>query len=112
MSQLNSLPQFKVPLEKNGVTSKDWYFFWNGLYTGLAPALPVPVTVGASPFTLSATAKGSVIVNGGTVSQIQFSRDGTTFYTTGQTAGMFTVNAFDRLVITYTVVPTVTFVPT
>lgn len=112
MSQLNAMPQFKVPLEKGGVTTKDWYFFWNGLYTGLAPALPLPVTVGVSPFTLSATAKGSVIVNGGTVSQIQFSRDGVNFFTTGQTAGMFTVNASDLLVITYTVAPTVTFVPT
>lgn len=112
MSQLNSLPTYKIPFAaKEGGNSKDWYFFFSGLYTGIAPAAVMPVTVTASPFTYSPTVKGSVIVNGGTVSQIQFSRDGATFYTTGQTAGMFALNAADRLVVTYTVLPTITFVP-
>lgn len=110
--QLNTLPNFNVPLSIKGITSKDWFFFWSGLFRGLAPAAEVPVTVGASPFSYSAPVKGSVIVNGGTVSAIAFSRDGTTFYTTGQTAGMFTLNAQDRLRVTYTVLPTMTFVPT
>jgi hypothetical protein len=67
---------------------------------------------GVSPYTYSAPVRGSVIVNGGTVSAIAFSRDGVTFYTVGQTAGMFLLNAADQLRITYTVLPTVTFVPT
>jgi hypothetical protein len=112
VSQLNQLPTFNIPLSKDGITNSNWYFFWTGLYSGLAPAAVMPVKVTASPFTYSATVKGSLIVNGGTVSLIQFSRDGKTFYTTGQAAGMFTLNSADRLVITYTVVPTVTFVPT
>lgn len=112
MSQLNQLPTFNVPLTKGEKTTKDWYFFFAGLYSGIAPAAVMPLTVTASPFTYSPTVKGSVIVNGGTVSQIQFSRDGTNFYTTGQASGMFTLNAADRLVVTYTVPPTITFVPT
>lgn len=112
VSQLNLLPNFTVTLQKSGVTSKDWYFFWAGLYSGLPPALPLPITVSASPFTYSALVKGSVIVNGGTVSLVEFTRDGTTYYTTGQTAGMFTLNAADRLRVTYTVLPTMTFIPT
>jgi hypothetical protein len=112
MTQLNSLPNFNVPLQKEGITGKDWFFFWAGLFSGLPPALPLPVKLTASPFTYSPTVKGSVIVNGGTVSQVQFSRDGTHFFTTGQTAGMFTLNAADRLVVTYTVLPTMTFIPT
>lgn len=110
--QLNTLPNFNVPLTLKGITSKDWFFFWSGLFRGLAPAAEVPVTVGASPFSYNAPVKGSLIVSGGTVSAIAFSRDGSTFYATGQTAGMFTLNAQDRLRITYTVLPTVTFVPT
>lgn len=111
MTQLNTLPNFNVPLSTKGITSKDWYFFWAGLFNGLAPAAEVPVVVGTSPFTYSAPVKGSVIVSGGTVSAIAFSRDGTTFYATGQTAGMFALNAQDRLRVTYSVVPTMTFVP-
>lgn len=112
MSQLNNLPNYPVPLEVNGKTSKDWYFFWSGLFRKLPPAAEAAVTPGASPYIYSPAVGGTVIVSGGTVSAIAFSRDGVTFYATGQTAGMFTLNAADQLRITYTVVPTVTFVPT
>lgn len=116
MTQLNSLPNFPTPLQvqtsQGPVTSKDWYFFWAGLFQGLAPAIEKAVTLTGSPFTYAAVAKGSLIVSGGTVSLIQFTRNGTTLYNTGQTSGMFTLNAADRLIITYTVAPTVTFVPT
>lgn len=110
-SQFNNLPNYPVPLEAGNFTSKDWYFFWSGLFRGLPPAAEVPVTLGASPYTYSASVRGSLIVNGGTVSVVEFSRDGVTFYTTGATAGMFALNAADRLRITYAVAPTVTFVP-
>jgi len=109
--QLNSIPNYPVPLRVGDFTSKDWYFFWNGLYRGLPPAAESAVTVGASPYTYSPSVRGNVIVSGGTVSAIAFSRDGVTFYATGQTAGMFLLCATDRLRITYTVLPTVTFVP-
>lgn len=112
MSQRNLLPNYPTPLEVGKHTSKDWYFFWAGLFTGLPPANEVGVTLGASPYTYSAPVRGSVIVNGGTVTVIAFSRDGVTFYTTGQTSGMFLLNAADQLRITYAVAPTVTFVPT
>lgn len=116
MTQLNSLPNFPTPLEvqttQGPVTSKDWYFFWAGLFQGLAPAIEKAVALTASPFTYAATAKGSLIVSGGTVSLIQFTRNGTTLYNTGQVSGMFTLNAADRLIITYTVAPTIIFVPT
>lgn len=109
--QFNSLPNFNVPLEKQDVTSKDWFFFWANLFNGLPPGNETALTAGVSPYTYTAGVKGSLIVSGGTVSAIAFSRDGVTFYSTGQTAGMFALNARDRLRITYTVLPTVTFVP-
>jgi hypothetical protein len=110
--QFNLLPNFGVALAKAGVTTKDWYLFWANLFSGLPPGNETALTIGASPYTYTAGVKGSLIVSGGTVSAIAFSRDGTTFYSTGQTAGMFTLNARDSLRVTYTVLPTVTFVPT
>lgn len=109
--QLNRLPQFGQPLANKEVTNKDWYFFWAGLWRGLAPELESPVVLTGSPFTFSAPRRGSLIVSGGTVSQIRFSRDASTFYDVGATAGMFALSAADRLEVTYTGSPTLTFVP-
>lgn len=110
--QFNTVPTYQVPLTAQGVTVKDWYFFFVGIFRGLPPGNVVPVTPGVSPYDYVAPSKGTLIVSGGTVSAIEFSRDGTTFFATGQTAGMFTLNQSDFLRISYSVVPTVTFVPT
>ena len=116
MPQLNNLPNFPTPLTNDAggkrVTGKDWYFFWAGLYQGLPPALPLNITLSTSPFTYSPSVKGNVFVSGGTVSDISFSRDGTNIYPTGAIAGPFQINANDRLIITYTVAPTMSFAPT
>jgi hypothetical protein len=48
-----------------------------------------------------------LFVSGGVVSAISYSRDGTTFDSTGLTSGVFEVAPGDRLRITYTGVPTV-----
>ena len=111
MSILNNLPKFEVPLAQGRVTDKGWYFFWQGLFTGLAPAREIPVKPTPTPFTYQAPQRGFLIVNGGTVALVQWSRDGITNYTTGATAGCFPLSAADRLIITYTVAPTLTFVP-
>jgi hypothetical protein len=112
MSQFNFLPNFPTPLNTNSQTTKDWYFFWAGLYQGLAPANVEGITVGTSPYSYSAIVKGSVIVQGGTVSLIEFTRDGINWYDVGATAGMFYLNAADQLRTTYTGVPAITFIPT
>lgn len=111
MSQFNLIPNMRVNLLTGGVTTKDWFFFWAGLYRGLPPADVEPYTPGVSPDVYSAIKKGSMIVAGGTVSLVEFSRDGTNFYDTGAVAGMFPINASDQLRVTYTVAPTMTFVP-
>ena len=108
---LNNLPKFEVPLSQGRVTDKGWYFFWQGLFTGLAPFRETPTSVPVSPATLSTNQRGFYIIQGGTVSLVQWSRDGNTNYTTGQTQGIFPVSASDRLITTYTVTPNVTFVP-
>lgn len=68
------------------------------------------ITVGASPFTYTAPFDGWVIVSGGTVSDISLLRK-TTFYTTGETAGVFPVARLDQLKVTWTGSPTMTFFP-
>jgi hypothetical protein len=94
--------------------SRDWYiYFWN-VYQGLINGLPqteFAVTPGASPYTYQATRKGQLIVNGGTVTAISVSRNGSTFYTTGMTQGVFQLDFQDFIRITYTVAPTLTFFP-
>jgi hypothetical protein len=77
------------------------------------PALAQPValiTPGASPYTYKAPFAGSVAVTGGTVSAIAILRQGTTV-ATGLTTGVFPVSRGDSLVITYSSLPTVTFIP-
>lgn len=110
-SQFNLIPNVRVSLQDKGVTSRDWFFFWQGLFRGLPPANVEPYTPGASPDIYSAERRGSMIVSGGTVTLIEFSRDGTTYYDVGVTAGMFALNASDRLRVTYAVTPDMTFVP-
>jgi hypothetical protein len=75
--------------------------------------LPFAITVGASPYTFqnTNTYPADVIVNGGTVSAVAFSRDNVTFYTVGQINGMFALSPYDFLRVTYTLAPTMTLVP-
>lgn len=64
---------------------------------------------GASPYDLINVGYAPVrmLISGGTVSAITYSRDGSTFDATGLTAGSFELSPGDRLRITYTVAPTI-----
>lgn len=111
-SQFNNLPLYNVPLLQAGQILRDWYFFFSGLFRGLPPGNVEAVTVGTSPYTYSAARRGFLILTGGTVSSVEFSRDGTTFYDYGTTAGQFAVSAADQVRITHTGAPDTVFVPT
>jgi hypothetical protein len=112
MSQLNKIPTFNTPLIEAGRTNKDWFFYFTGLFQKIPPEREAPVVLGPSPYLYTAPRGGFLIVQGGTVSAIEFSRDGTTFYNTGQTQGTISFGSFDQIRITYSVLPNVTFVPT
>jgi hypothetical protein len=83
--------------------------FFEGLMRG--PLLdPEVVTLGASPDTYIVEEDGVLIVNGGTVSQIDYTRNATAV-PVGVVAGPIPVLAGDSITITYAVAPTVTFLP-
>lgn len=82
-------------------------------FLGRNPNSAVATTVvGVSPFTYQNTGDFTVdaVVTGGTVSAVQFSRDGTTFYSMS-TGTQVTLNPGDYLRVTYTVLPTLTLIP-
>ncbi|MCA8326124.1 hypothetical protein [Burkholderia cepacia] len=68
------------------------------------------ITVGASPYTYTAPAAGTVFVSGGTDSALQLKRGATTI-ATGFVDGPVPVSAGDQVIVTYSVAPTMNFVP-
>jgi hypothetical protein len=103
-----------VEAKSPGFMKKDWYTFMTNLYTSVTDGMPQPeeaAVVTASPFTYEAVIRGQAHVSGGTVSAIEFSRDGTTWYSTGTTSGFVQMDARDLLRITYTVLPTLKYFP-
>ena len=81
---------------------------------GAPSAAPlVPITAGASPYSYQNTSgvRQNVIVTGGTVTLVEYSRGGATWYTTGLIAGTVLLNPLDWVRVTYTVAPVMTSVP-
>ena len=108
--QWRAVPTYSEPLSEKGNTSSAYYRFLQGIHLGIPPAAETAITPGPSPFTYIAPQGGFVIINGGTVSKIQFGRTST--YTTGQTSGTFPISLGDTIIVTYSGAPTMTFVPT
>ena len=109
--QLNRMPDVAQPLSPKGTTASGWYRFWQGLWSGTPTGNVSVVTPISSPFTYAAPVGGTLIVNGGVVSQVRYSRDGANLYVTGQTQGMFPLSQGDQVWITYSVPPILTFAP-
>ena len=105
------MPTYSEALQTANTTTRGWYTFWLGLLQGQPVGAPISIVPGVSPFSYVAPVGGTVIVTGGTVSKIEVSRDGVTFFVTGQTSGMFPLSMGDTLRVTYSVVPTATFLP-
>lgn len=111
LRQYNGLPQNPEPLLSGKLTSRVWYFFFQGLWKGAPPSAESLITPSASPFTYIAPSRGFLIVSGGTVVAVQYSRDGLSNYLTGQTSGCFPLSQGDRLIVIYSAAPTLTWVP-
>ena len=107
--QYRQVPTFEQALGDGVKNDAHWYRYFQAMDYGRAPSPEFPVPLTGSPFSYTAPRAGMIIVSGGTVSAISFTRTAT--YSLGVTAGMFDLNRDDILTITYTGAPTVTFVP-
>lgn len=102
-------PPNDVPLaDDDGVCGPAWYLFF--AYLGRMPSPIEEVVLGPSPHTFIASFPGTLLIAGGTVSQVDLTR-GRVTVTTGQTAGFFPMALQDEIEITYTVLPDVWFIP-
>ena len=75
--------------------------------TGGAPTVP---TVGASPYTYTATAVGTLVIEAGTVTGLTLTR-GTATVTLSASTPLVPLDNADEVAITYSAAPTVTFIP-
>ena len=94
--------------DSRGKVTTPWQRFFNALVSAAAPIESVTVT--ASPFAYRAGSAGSVAVSGGTVSSITLTRGTTTTASLG-TSGTFPVANGDTVTVTYSGLPTVSFIP-
>lgn len=110
---IGPLPSSQQPIgqvrqDGNVLITPVWQRWFNSFLQ--APPAPSAATLSASPASLTAQAPGSFLVTGGTVSVISIQR-GTATLVTGQTSGFIPVAVADRIVITYSVLPAVQFLP-
>ena len=102
-------PPFTSPVVKEeGRLTDDWWKFFDRL-TKPNGKVPTSPTIPASPAVFLADDHGMYTVRGGTVSAIEIQRNGAAYVDFGVVAGPFPVQKSDNLRVTYTVVPTVTF---
>jgi hypothetical protein len=88
--------------------ARDWAAWFQGVTGG---GKITTLTAGVSPYTYQNTSnsKQQIIVTGGTVSSVQYSRDNLTFYVLP--AYQIVLFPGDYLKITYTVAPTLVIAP-
>lgn len=111
MTVFRTAPTYTEPLQTKGNTSKSWYRWIQHYDKGVPPSSETILTGHHSPFSYQAPIAGFVIVSGGTVSAIQFARTSGTFYPTGKTSGTFPMSQNDQLKITFSVKPSLIWVP-
>lgn len=111
-SQFRTVPTYDQQLSPGNHNDSTWYRYFQQNESGTPPSGELPVTLMASPFSYTAQLKGFVIVSGGTVANIMFSRTAGTFYLTGQTSGVFPMAQNDVIKVTYSAKPSLVFVPT
>jgi len=102
-----SIPSSKTPVVTDaGLVTNPWLRFFTRLLAQPGPIMSVPPT--GSPLTFVAPERGSASVLGGAVSSITVTRARTTI---SAAEGSIPLAAGDTLVVTYTVAPTIDFVP-
>lgn len=113
---LSSAIQHNQLLGLQGGTSGQYYHLTSAEknsinFRSTNPIIVVPPGVSPWTFQNTNTYDVSIVVQGGTVSAISYSRDGITFVPLGVVAGMLWVSKADYLKVVYTVAPTVSEIP-
>lgn len=110
--QFRTVPTYIQGIAEGVRNNTYWYRYFQAADTGQPPASETAVTLTGSPLSFVAPRAGFVIITGGTVTSVMYSRTPGTFYLTGHIAGQFQLSQNDVLKITYTGTPTITFAPT
>jgi hypothetical protein len=120
VSGAQGFPSPTVPIvdPATGTLTPIWLRFLLAIFqrtggaSGSSAGSPLTVTPTASPFAYAAPSSGSLLISGGGVSNLQFSRDGTHWFSTGSFYGSFEMSQNDLVEIAYPgSPPTVIFVP-
>jgi len=107
----------QIPDLLTAPAASDYPDIARALFWGQEPLLPdaphqappsAPITPGASPYAYVAPASGTVVITGGTVSAIALIRQGTSI-ASGLTGGLIPVSRLDTVNVTYSAVPSMTF---
>ena len=104
-------PSWGVPAvdPATGLLSQPWHGYLAQLAG--APGPIVPTAPGPSPFAFKAPSNGTLAVTGGTVSGITLARARVSGVNVGFTSGSVAVAANDVVTITFSVAPTINFIP-
>lgn len=97
------------------LATKSWYTLYWQLYNAAVNGIPQPPTavpVGVSPLVYTASIKGQLNIQGGTVVSVDFSRDGgTTTYPFPPPPCVIPLCKGDQIRVTFAMPPAVTFFP-
>ena len=104
---MHKIPKFDAPMvDEQKRCTRPWFLAFRSLFVADPEGAVAPT---GSPFVYNATEPGSLLIVGGTVSAVTLQRNQT--YATGLTSGFIPVSIGDKVTITYTVAPTLTFFP-
>ena len=102
------IPKPEQPTAREGgYVSQSWWRFFN-IISG-PPQQEANIVLGASPTSFTVPSDCQILIQGGNVTQIQYTRRGT--YVLGFTSGYFPLSDGDTITITYTVAPTAVYFP-
>jgi hypothetical protein len=115
---ITTIPSSRVDFidPRTGLMAREWYrYFLNlstsvGTGTVIQPSILVPT---ASPFeyTNNNSYPVDIMISGGGVVKLEFTRNGVEYYDTGSYYGMFMLSPGDQLRILYYTVPNMTLIP-
>lgn len=103
------VPNSNQPIASDGgLVTPVWQRFFNGLTPSLDPISALPVS--ASPATYKAVQQGTVAISGGTLTAVALTR-GAVAVALGASQRIVPVGTGDVVTVTYSVAPTMNFIP-